>query len=888
MTIQDILKPEEMQNLTLFTEQEIEWLNARINIRNNGKFGVECVVRGRNDNGDFFEIGPEEVVRQLLAHKLIEEYGYAKEQLEFEVPALIAGKEIEGEKRIDIAVYPDANRKKMLMVIEVKRPEIKDENKKYDGESSTPRQQMESYCLQRKALIGAVVNGGNLLKFYLSPDFEHPLTIDKFPANGEDIKEWAEGSRFTLKQLMLQDRLQKETLKEVVLKVEQRFGANTSPDTAFDEIFKLIFTKLYDEIMSSNDADVIAIEINRLHLKLVDIDDSTFRTMEFRAKESESTDDIFKKISELFSSAQNKWKGVFPKDTKLEMQPATVKSCVKELQNVKFFNSNLEVIDEAFEYLVNGSQKETMGQYFTPRYVIDMCVKILNPNEKEKMIDTAAGSCGFPMHTIFHVWKKLNPTAPNLLTTNKRTPEEIDYVNNNVFGIDFSEKSVRVGRMLNIIAGDGKTNILYLNSLDYRNWRKDFVESKEWDKKYHVGFQRLEELSNTHSEEFKAFNFDVLMANPPFAGPIDIEEQLDQYELSLGASGKRKNQMDKDILFIERNLNFLKPGGRMAIVLPQSRFNNSGDKYVRDFILERCRLLAVIGLHAYVFKPHTTTKTSVLIVQKWTTPDCGYPDICPKPKPNEDGIIDYPIFFATMQEPSKDNSGKKIYVEETYLKWTNYSYVTERHFYRSSDGMEVSEDEYNSAEKKSKYKVKIITRQVVEEHNNNNGSTSFIKSLFLSQYGDIEEHRHWQMRNIVFCLKSPKDHLDLNDTISIAEYLTLSENKRKLYKESPLLGRNNLPQIDADQYSALSIEERKYYVVTEEIKEWTERVKDTHGHIFVRHDLFNHDPQLDNPNPDNVYSQNGIAEAFAKFAYDQRLSFAPTKDELDKILNPFH
>ena len=888
MTIQDILKPEEMENLTLFTEHEIEWLNARIKKRKNGKYGVECVVRGRTESDDFFELGPEEVVRQLLAHKLIEEYGYTKEQLEFEVPALIAGKGIEGEKRIDIAVYPDANRKKIIMVIEVKRPSIKDENKKYDGESSTPRQQMESYCLQKKASVGVVVNGGNLLKFYISPDFEHPLVIDKFPYKGEDIKEWAEGCRFTLKQLMLQDRLQKETLKDVVLKVEQRFGANSSPDTAFDEIFKLIFTKLYDEKMSSDDADDIASDLNRHHIRLVDIDDSNFRTMEFRAKESESPGDIYKKISELFDLAQNKWKGVFPQNTKLEMQPATVKSCVKELQNVKLFNSNLEVIDEAFEYLVNGSQKKKMGQYFTPRYVIDMCVKMLNPNEKEKMIDTAAGSCGFQMHTIFHVWQRLNPTAPNLFSTNKRTQKEIDYVNNNVFGIDFSEKSVRVGRMLNIIAGDGQTNILYLNSLDYRNWRKDFVESKEWDNKYHVGFQKLEELSNTHEEEFKAFNFDVLMANPPFAGDLDNEEQLNQYDLSSGASGRRQNKMDKDILFIERNLNFLKPGGRMAIVLPQSRFNNDGDKYVREYILEHCRLLAVIGLHANVFKPHTATKTSVLVVQKWTNPDCGYPDICPKPKPNEDGNIDYPIFFATMQDPSKDNSGNKIYVEENYIKWTNYSYVTEQHYYRSSDGIEVTEDEYNSAEKKSKYKVKIETKQVAEEHVNGNGSTSFIKSLFILHNGDIEKHRHWQIRNIKFCLKSPKDYPELSVTISINDYLALSSDKKKLYKESPLLGKNDLPQIDATQYSALSTEERKFYAVTEDIKEWSERVKDTHGHIFVRHDLFNHDPQLENPNPENVYSQNGIAEAFAKFAYDQHLSFAPTKDELDKILNPFH
>lgn len=90
------------------------------------------------------------------------------------------------------------------------------------------------------------------------------------------------------------------------------------------------------------------------------------------------------------------------------MQKGALKSCVKELQNVKLFNSNLEVVDDAFEHLVNNNQKSDMGQYFTPRYVIDMCVKMLNPKENEKMIDTAAGSCGFPMHTIFHVWKQMN------------------------------------------------------------------------------------------------------------------------------------------------------------------------------------------------------------------------------------------------------------------------------------------------------------------------------------------------------------------------------------------------------------------------------------------------------------------------------------------------
>lgn len=100
-----------------------------------------------------------------------------------------------------------------------------------------------------------------------------------------------------------------------------------------------------------------------------------------------------------------------------------------------------------------------------------------------------------------------------------------------------------------------------------------------------------------------------------------------------------------------RHLDFLKPGARMAIVLPQGRFNNSSDKRIRDFIAERCRILAVVGLHGNVFKPHTGTKTSVLFVQKWDE------RLCPKKE-------DYPIFFATMQEQSKDNSGDKIYLQK--------------------------------------------------------------------------------------------------------------------------------------------------------------------------------------------------------------------------------
>lgn len=877
--IEQILETEEAAHISQFTQDDKDWINGRIHDRADGEAGVECVIRGKNDDGDYFKLTPEEIVRQYYAYKLIEVYGYSKEQIKFELPAVFAGKEVIKDKRVDIAVFNKDDSSKIDFIIEVKRPKIKDEHVVDGADATTPFQQMQSYCRALQPEIGAIVNGDNLLKFYEAPKFDEELTIDKFPQNGEDITEWKDNRRFTLKQLMQVDRLQTETLKDIILNVEQRFGANDSSDKAFEEIFKLIFIKLYDEVLSSDDADEMAILMNRTGIALKDIDDSHFRPMEFRAREKDTLDDIYNKLNQLFQNAKGKWPGVFPADSVLEMQRATVKSCVKELQNVKLFNSNLEVVDDAFEHLVNQNQKEGMGQYFTPRYVIDMCVKMLNPKPEEKMIDTAAGSCGFPMHTIFHVWKQLNPSAFNLFTTRSRTQPELQYVQNNVFGIDFSEKSVRVGRMLNIIAGDGHTNVIELNSLDYPNWKKAYTSVDKWQDKYHEGFSKLSNMSanpasTKDKEKYGAFLFDILMANPPFAGDLDNREQLEIYDLGYNAKGKLQNKVGRDILFIERNLNFLKPGGRMAIVLPQGRFNNSGDKLIRDYIAERCRILAVVGLHGNVFKPHTGTKTSVLFVQKWTDENCGFPNICPKPTPDENGNIDYPIFFATMQTPSKDNSGDKIYVTENYVTWTSYKYITETVYIRKADKVQVTKDEYDNASKKSDYTVKVQTRAIKVEHTSSDGKDYFIKDLFLSEHGELDTHRKWIAKNIQFELKNKKKESgDFKDTITLDEYLLLSESDQNRYKEVAILGENPNTAISNEEYTTLDKSIQKYYLVAEDVTEYTERVKDTHGHIFVKHDLFNHDPDLVNSNPNNIYSEDGIAEAFIEFAKKEGLSF---------------
>ena len=300
------------------------------------------------------------------------------------------------------------------------------------------------------------------------------------------------------------------------------------------------------------------------------------------------------------------------------------------------------MVDEAFEYLVSKSAKGEKGQYFTPRHVIDMCVQMLNPKPGEYMIDTASGSCGFPAHTIFQLTGRL--------FSNKEISEEDKQNVLRVFGIEFDEKTVRIARTLNLIAGDGEANVLHLNTLDFPRW-SDWTEAdRKWINTYGKGFERLAKL-RVEREQNKLFNFDILMANPPFAGDIKESRLLHEYHLAFKANGVPQTKVGRDILFIERNLVFLKPGGRMAIVLPQGRFNNVSDKYIRYFISDHARILAVVGLHSNTFKPHTGTKTSVLFLQKWDDA------LCPK-------VDDYPIFFAVSEKSGKNNSGDYVYAKD--------------------------------------------------------------------------------------------------------------------------------------------------------------------------------------------------------------------------------
>jgi len=627
-TLSSILK-DSNYSLSIFTEPEIKNLESKI-ISKDGKAYINCIIRDKE-----IQLKPEEIIRQLYTAKLINAYRYPKQRIKFEHPVSF-GREI---KSADIVVFDSDRPLVEYIIVEVKKPKLKE-----------GKEQLRSYCNATGAPIGVWTNGGQISHYNRKDPniFEDITDIPKVDQTLEDIIK----ERFTWRDLVAKDKIPNEgkSLKTIITEMEDEVLANAGVDV-FEEVFKLIFTKLYDEIESRDDKVITDHEIKRrltpeeitdfekLKKALGDVDTSGFRLLEFR-NTGQSEGELKKKIQSLFDKAKKKWQGVFPDESRIDLSPSHLSVCVSSLQDVKLFNSNLQIIDEAFEYLVSKSAKGEKGQYFTPRHVIDMCVKMLNPQEGEYMIDPAAGSCGFTVHTIFKM------TGHLFETTEISAEEKEDILK--IFGIDFDEKVVRVARTLNLIAGDGESNVLHLNSLDYDRWNET-VNNPDWRDTYGGGFRRLEALKKDPSS-YKEFGFDILMANPPFAGDIKESRIIHKYVLGYNAKNKPKSKVGRDILFIERCLDLLKPGGRMAIVLPQGRFNNTSDKEIREFVAEKARIIAVVGLNNNTFKPHTGTKTSVLFLQKW------YEKLCPQ-------VEDYPIFFAVSEKSGKDNSGEYIYVK---------------------------------------------------------------------------------------------------------------------------------------------------------------------------------------------------------------------------------
>lgn len=602
-TVDDILRGS-AHALTVFKPGAADKLEIYLK---HGKPYLKCCVSGKERPAK-----PEEIVRQLYCKMLMEDYGYPAERIFLEKPVQF-GSAVH-EKAADIVVSDKDAPDSAFMIVECKNP------KRADG-----REQLKSYCHAEGAPIGIWTNGGETIILHR----RDPNYFQKLPDIPKATQTLSEvlAERWTLANLVERNILVREqtTLKKIILDMENLVLANAGVD-AFEEVFKLIYAKLYDEANAAQGGG------------------KKPRYLQFRVGGA-TPHELKEKIGGLFEDAKRKWPGVFVDGDHIDLSPEHLVTCVSALENVKLFNSNLQVIDEAFEYLSVEVGKGKKGQYFTPRHDIDMCVFMLNPTQDEYLIDTAGGSCGFTVHSIFHVWG-------NEFTAEGPKKWQAEYAAEKVFAIDFDPRSIKIAKALNLIAGDGRTHVYRANTLDPRNWSDEIK----------VGLRdRLARLPDTerarwNRENYRYFGFDVLMTNPPFAGDIKDSRILHQFDLAQKQKGKWHFKVGRDILFIERNLDFLKPGGRTAIVLPQGRLNNAGEKTIRDYIAERARILAVVGLHGNTFKPHTGTKTSIVFLQKWND-DAKAGPLCRK-------LDDYPIFFAVSQNGGKDNSGEYIYLPD--------------------------------------------------------------------------------------------------------------------------------------------------------------------------------------------------------------------------------
>jgi type I restriction enzyme M protein len=600
--VADIMEEKDEYALTIFDADDIAWVESRL-VEKRGRPYVECLIRERA-----YRAYPEEIVRQLYVKKLMDAYGYPKERIQVE-KSVHFGSTVR-KKRADIVVMHKDDPDAAYILVEVKKPN------REDG-----IEQLKSYCNAEGSPIAVWTNGGESVVMHrVDPNLYRALT--DLP-NVHQTLDAITAEKVTLKELTKIDKLRTErmSLKDVILDLENLVLANAGVD-AFEEVFKLIYAKLYDEWYAARPGT---------------------NYLQFRVLDDQDQEAFYERINRLFDRAKEQWPGVFLPGEKIDLTPGHLATCVSFLQDIKLFNSNLQVIDEAFEYLMTEVGKGKKGQYFTPRHVIDMAVKMLNPTYNDYVIDTAAGSCGFTVHAFFHVWgEQLTAEGPDRF--------QREYASTHVYGLDFDARAVKIAKALNLIAGDGRTNVYRVNAL----------APYLWDDETKVGLRhRLRrfpddrERDRWNEEHYRYFDFDVLMTNPPFAGDIRERKILNLYELSKRGRDKVYSKQGRDILFIERNLEFLKPGGRMAIVLPQGRFNNTSDAYIREFIARKARILAVVGLDVNTFKPHTGTKTSVLFVQTWNDdPEAG--PLCPK-------VEDYPIFFATSRQSGKDTSGDYVY-----------------------------------------------------------------------------------------------------------------------------------------------------------------------------------------------------------------------------------
>ena len=425
------------------------------------------------------------------------------------------------------------------------------------------------------------------------------------------------------------------------------YGNEGMKKTAFWELLNLIFCKLYDEKRRFTEAKRGVSYRRKFWVG----------AMEQNTEEGKAA--VAKRIKNLFAELKEdgSFNDVFDGNEQINLSDAGLAKVAAELSKYSFLDATVDVKGTAYETIVSNTLKQEAGQFFTPRNIIKCMVEMLDPDENTRVLDPACGSGGFLVMVLDHVRhkivKRLYPEQDDLhLEAKLNTPEVNDltreYAEKMIFGFDFDPDLKKAARMNMVMAGDGHSNIFNINSLDYPHGDKPDVSKIAPAVMHSIQNSADKNFSFATADDNAQGKFDMIFTNPPFGAKVEVDPAIIEragYELQSNAP---------EVLFIEQCYRFLKPGGKMAIVLPDGILGNPNMEQTRIWILRHFKLLASVDLPVETFLPQVGVQASLLFLQKKTSAEALVPI-------EEE---DYDVFMALVENVGKDRRGNPIYVKD--------------------------------------------------------------------------------------------------------------------------------------------------------------------------------------------------------------------------------
>jgi type I restriction enzyme M protein len=553
---------------------------------------------------------PEENVRQRWARSLIDEYGYVREDMavEFKIKMGTA------KKKADIVIFKPGSPKKqenIWAIVEAKRADVLPRAKLEGVE------QLKSYMAASMSCEYGIWVGAEKLAFQKLSDHTLVDVVD-LPRRGD-----TEAKIPTFSELVPALDL-KATLRRCHNYIYVNQGMQKAE--AFHEVLKLIFCKVYDETESSG-----ALRF--------------FIRNEERRSEAGQRRVQEERIDPLFAAVRDRYPYIFKQTEKVELNRRVLAYLVGELQKYSLLRTQTDVKGDAYEELVGANLRGDRGEYFSPRNICDMTLQMLfasYPRQRLstlKVLDCCCGTGGFLVSAINELRRQLMTTEAG----RGGSKEEIEgrasarikeLAALNIFALDINPLLVKTCQMNLVMHGDGSSNVFQADSLS---------SPSEWDNvdaASKVGYGK----------------FDIVVTNPPFGGKAQVDDPhiLSRYELSTFASREPRSVIPAEQLFVEVAMKYLKPGGRLGIVLPDSILNNPSLEFLREWLFKRSRIVASVDLPKETFADSGgVPNPSVLIVQKFSREELRL---------EEAGVIsDYPVFMAIPKTAGRDKRGNRLY-----------------------------------------------------------------------------------------------------------------------------------------------------------------------------------------------------------------------------------